>query len=201
MNTKPFASLRALPRPARDSAPQLTFATDPPTVTLLGTLPPDVGDCLGRIGVALQPEGADLTVLGTVNEPDRLFLHQLVRQHQPHLLLRYRHRCIVLGPFVVPGTNVCQGCLDAHEDDATTGEVIPRPAGLGHPQRIATWGGCAPSLGLLAAAWIACDVERYFLGQRPLTWSTTIELESQLGAITGTEYSRHPECACAWHSR
>lgn len=166
------------------------------TVRLIGALPPGLPALLDPTRVRGEGEPG-LLVIGTVGEPDRLMLHRLVRRGTPHLLLRYLGEGVVLGPYVVPGLTPCLGCLDAHADSQSPVPVA-RPVGLPDPIDVATTGGTTSSLAAVAAGWLACDIARHLAGERPTTWSATVELAPGLASITCLEWLRHPSCACSW---
>ncbi len=167
------------------------------TVRLMGALPPGLADLLPGAGAREDRERPGLLVLGTVGEPDRLLLHRLVRRRTTHLLLRYLDGGVVLGPYVVPGVTPCLGCLDAHADSLSP-VPIARPVGLPDPVDVTTAGGATGPLAAVAAGWLACDIARHRAGERPTTWSATVELAPGLASITCLEWLRHPDCACAW---
>ncbi len=172
--------------------------TDPtPSVALIGALPPGLPALLAGAGAREDRERPGLLVIGTVGEPDRLMLHRLVRRGAPHLLLRYLDGGVVLGPYVVPGLTPCLGCLDAHADSLSPAPVA-RPVGLPDPIDVATTGGTTGPLAAVAAGWLACDIARHCAGERPTTWSTTVELAPGLASVTCLEWLRHPSCACSW---
>ena len=51
------------------------------------------------------------------------------------------------------------------------------------------------TLLLLALAWAARDLGRWVEGDRPTTWSASVEL----GEVPRVQsWRRHPRCGCAW---
>lgn len=158
----------------------------------------EVGTTLVRMlretGVRDAPgPAATVTVVVTIGaEQRRETVDVLVQANRPHLLLTAVAGRLRLGPFVVPGLTACLRCLDEHLTDrdprhplVVEQHLIPDPAD--HPARAELQ---------LALAWAARDVVSLIEGNRPTTWSATVDLEPT-GPVT-QEWRRHPRCGCAW---
>lgn len=136
---------------------------------------------------------ATVTVVVTIGaEPRRETVDRLVQSNRPHLLLTGVAGRLRVGPFVVPGLTACLRCLDEHLTDrdprhplVVEQHLTPDPADL--PDRAEL---------RLALAWAARDVVTLIGGDRPTTWSATVDLEPT-GPLT-QQWRRHPRCGCAW---
>lgn len=149
---------------------------------------------LGEAGVHVTVgPAAALSVMVTIGaEPRRETVDALVRADRPHLLVTGVAGQLRIGPFVVPGLTACLRCLDAHLTDRD-----PR-----HPLVVEQH--LVPDLAdrpdraelQLALAWAARDVVALIGGERPSTWSTSVDLEP--GGPVSQRWRRHPGCGCAW---
>lgn len=149
---------------------------------------------LGLAGVRVAPGlAATVSLVVTIGaEPRRETIDELVRSERPHLLLTSAAGRLRVGPFVVPGLTACLRCLDEHITDrdprhplVVEQHLAPDPTDL----------PAQPDLQL-ALAWAARDVVCLISGDRPTTWSATVDVE-QDGPIT-QQWRRHPRCGCAW---
>lgn len=162
--------------------------------------PADLAHAAARLlraaGLALAGPGHTGTVDLVIadSEPARGRLDPAVRAGRPHLLVTGGPQGVRVGPFVVPGLTACVRCVDAH-----LGEADPRRATIveqctqpsdGVPPR-------DPALMALAVAWAVRDVVSLVDGDRPATWSTTVEVRPGL-AVERQAWTRHPHCGCAW---
>lgn len=136
---------------------------------------------------------AAIAVVVTIGaEPRREAVDALVQVDRPHLLVTAVAGRLRVGPFVVPGLTACLRCLDAHLTDRD-----PR-----HPLVVEQHLACdpadrpAPAELQLALAWAVRDVVALIGGERPTTWSTSVDLEPD-GPVT-QRWRRHPGCGCAW---
>lgn len=149
----------------------------------------------------LSLSGADdlpsVRLVGRAREPRRESVDDLVRVGEPHLLVRLVEGRVTVGPFVVPGRTACLRCVDAHladrdprrplvleqYADPAGGRSVPEPVG--------------PSL--LALAWAAAvqDLVTWVEGERPSSWSATLDIGPGL-ALTRSPWARHPHCGCSW---
>lgn len=134
-----------------------------------------------------------VTIVVTIGaEPRREEIDALVQADRPHLVLTAVAGRLRIGPFVVPGLTACLRCLDAHLTDrdarhplVVEQHLVPDPADRPSPGDLQ-----------LALAWAARDVARMLDGDRPTTWSATVDLEPT-GPVTSS-WRRHPGCGCAW---
>lgn len=149
---------------------------------------------LGEAGVhEASGAAAVLSVLVTIGaEPRRETVDTLVSADRAHLLVTGVAGRLRIGPFVVPGLTACLRCLDAHLTDhdprhplVVEQHLVPDPADRPDPADLQ-----------LALAWAARDVVALICGDRPSTWSTTIDLEP--GGPLSQRWRRHPGCGCAW---
>lgn len=144
--------------------------------------------------VEASPRGRETVrlLVSTGAEPRRDRLDESMRADRPHLLVTEVSGRIRLGPCVVPGLTACLRCLDAHHTDrdprhplVVEQHVEPDPADRApEPER------------QLALAWAVRDLVALVDGERPWTWSATIEIRAT-GPVR-QEWTRHPRCGCAW---
>jgi hypothetical protein len=152
---------------------------------------------LRQAGVTVSEPGgdSDLWLVASEGELTRSALDDLVRDGTPHLVLAGGLGSLRLGPFVLPGTTACLRCVDAGlaEDDPRRALVIEQvtlPPGVPGPPR-------DPALTQLAVGWAVRDLLRFIEGDRPSTWSTTIDI-GPTTTPTPHPWPRHPHCGCAW---
>ena len=145
-----------------------------------------------RVREAPEPVAAIVVAVTMGAEPRREAIDALVQADRPHLLLTSVAGRLRLGPFVVPGLTACLRCLDAHLTDrdprhplVVEQHLVPDPTD-----------GPAPADLQLALAWAVRDVVAMLGGERPTTWSATVDLEPT-GPVT-QGWQRHPGCGCAW---
>lgn len=125
-------------------------------------------------------------------EPRREVVDDSMQEDRPHLLVTEVAGRVRVGPCVVPGLTACLRCVDEHRTDRD-----PR-----HPllveQHLQPDPGdrAAEADRQLALAWAVRDLVALVEGDRPTSWSATIELRAD-GPVTRT-WSRHPRCGCAW---
>lgn len=125
-------------------------------------------------------------------EPRRDDLDRWMREDRPHLTVTALAGRTRLGPFVVPGVTACQRCVDEHLTDRD-----PR-----HPLLLEQHHASDPRDAVrtddlqLALAWAARDLAAWAEGQRPGSWSATVDVDDALP--TAHAWRRHPRCGCAW---
>ena len=135
----------------------------------------------------------DLVVVTSPGPLPRAVLDDWVHDGTPHLVLAGTGRpgSLRLGPLVVPGVTACQRCVDAAESahdprrSLVLEQLAVRPAAPLDPALVTT------GLG-----WAAREAAAYAAGERPLTWSTTVDLDGRAPSVTSWE--RHPHCGCVW---
>ncbi|HET9423257.1 MAG TPA: hypothetical protein VFO49_19115 [Nocardioides sp.] len=131
----------------------------------------------------------------TAAEPLRSEIDPLVREGAPHLLAVCGAAARV-GPFVVTGQTACLRCVDAHlaEPDPRRPLVVEQVA---RATADADDVPVDPTLEVLALAHAVRDLARYAEGDRPATWSATVDIDH--AAPAGRQvWERHPHCGCAW---
>ena len=152
----------------------------------------------GRLSVVTQrarrplPPGTP-TVLATGHlEVDRVLIADLMRDDDPHLVLRPLPQGLVVGPFVVPGRTSCLDCADRFRtaQDPTwprqlgplTGHEVAYPAGS------LNW--AAPLTVQQFAAW--------WRGSDPDLVDHTVTLNTDRWQQAWRAWPRHPTCPCRW---
>ena len=141
---------------------------------------------------AEQPPAVTLVV--SCGEPVRSRIDLLTRGDRAHLLVALLPHGARIGPFVAPGITACLRCVDAH-----LAEADPR-RGLVLEQLEDQTGRPVPADPVLAPAALAIAVRElttYAEGDRPATWSATVDLTSEL-AFPSRSWARHPHCGCTW---
>jgi hypothetical protein len=149
----------------------------------------------GGLGVAAPGELPSAWLLVAADEPPRGDIDPLVREGAPYLLVTCGAAARI-GPLVVPGETACLRCVDAHlaESDPRRPLVVEQAA------RAALGSDAAPvdpTLETLALVWAVRDLARYAEGDRPATWSATVDVD-HAGPAVRREWERHPHCGCAW---
>lgn len=150
--------------------------------------------------VVAADEAPTVALVLAVGEVDRDELDPWVRTGRPHLVLRLLEGTAVLGPFVEPARTACLRCLDAHQADEVHRAAV-LAAAHAHAARRRSDGVAEPvdsALATLAVAWAVRDLVTHAEGERPSTWSTTVQLSATLSSVTQAEWRRHPACGCNW---
>lgn len=167
----------------------------PARVSASISAPPALADELGALlraaGIAVTPDGP-VRVIVAHGALRRDTVDPLVRHGECHLLATVTPWGWELGPFVVPGVTACLRCVDAAraERDPHRGVVLDQVAAAAPP------GPVDPATRALGLAWLTRDLGAYGRGERPTTWSATIEVGE--GMPRRREWLRHPHCGCAW---
>lgn len=148
----------------------------------------------GLRGAGSKPSAALVLVGGEIR---RAHLDPLVQAGTPHLLITESEGVVRVGPFVEPGSTACLRCIDAAlgEADPRRGLIVEQLAGRRGPGPVAP--PHDPTLRLLALSLAVADLTAYVDGDRPVTWSTTIEVTPDL-TLPRTPWKRHPRCGCSW---
>lgn len=144
-----------------------------------------------------KPEtlAVDLTVVVAEGpEVDRAVTDHLLRQDEPHLLVRSLGDAVWVGPLVIPGRTPCLRCTD----------LTRAGADPGWPTVLAQLGRLRLRLPALLTGWAAAVAATQALafldGGRPETAGATMELTA---ADLRTElriWPSHAECGCGWQS-
>lgn len=188
------------PAPWRDAARTLLAASlvgtvaEDETAGATGARSPARGARAGRR--ADRPRRSGVSLVVSVGEPSRALVDDLVRDEVAHLLVALLPDRVRVGPLVEVGRTACLRCVDA-----TLGELDPRHA-LVVAQLVDAPAALVaepvdPALATLALAWAVREVASYVEGDRPTTWSTTLELDGT-GLPRPTRWERHPWCGCSW---
>lgn len=136
--------------------------------------------------------GAVALIVTTGAEPRRDSIDRLVQSDTPHLLVTAVAGRVRVGPCVVPGLSACLRCVDEHLTDRD-----PRHPLLVEQHLVADPEDRPPPADLgVGLAWAVRDLVALIEGDRPTTWSATVDLESGPPAIQS--WRRHPRCGCAW---
>lgn len=142
-----------------------------------------------------------LGLLVGVGEPPRELVDPWLRAGVPHLIVRVSEGRVLVGPFAEPGSTACLRCIDAHHADVdadwpllvrqhAVASARPRPDGVPEP--------VDPCVAAVALAWACRDLVTRADGRRPTSRSAVLTFDAELGAVSTTPWSRHPECACSW---
>ena len=150
---------------------------------------------LAGIRAGSRKPSAALVLVG--GEIRRAHLDRLVQSGTAHLLITESEGAVRLGPFVEPGSTACLRCIDAAlgEDDPHRALVVEQHAGHRGSGPVAP--PHDPALRLIALSMAVVDLAAYVDGDRPITWSATIEVTPDL-ALARTGWKRHPRCGCSW---
>jgi hypothetical protein len=140
-----------------------------------------------------SPAEIDLTVMvSDTAEADRLVAEDLVRQDQPHLVVRSAGDFVTVGPLVIPGRTACLRCTDLTRRDADSAW----PALLDQLTRLRL---PAPAALSSWAASIALTQALAFLrGGTPEAWGSTLELSEHDLVTRWRTWAAHPDCGCHW---
>ena len=157
----------------------------------------DTGARIATLSHWSKPEtvALDLTVVACERpEPDRAISDHLVRNDQPHLLVRCWGIGVSVGPLIVPGQTSCLRCADLSRSDAD-----PQwPGVLRQLSRLQI--DTPPSLHAWAASVAATQTLAFLYGELPESAGSTLEL-SWPGFVTRLRrWAAHPGCGCGWLS-
>jgi hypothetical protein len=135
----------------------------------------------------------NLTILACDRpEPDRVITDHLVRNDQPHLLVRSWGNGVSVGPLVVPGQTSCLRCADLARSDAD-----PQwPDVLRQLSR--TDIETPPALLAWAASVAAAQALAFLNGELPESASSTLELSWPDFVTRLRQWHAHPNCGCGW---
>lgn len=157
----------------------------------------DVGGRISTLSHWSKPEtvALDFTVVACDRpEPDRVISDHLVRNDQPHLLVRCWGNAVSVGPLVVPGHTSCLRCADLSRSD-----VDPQwPGVLRQLSRLQI--DTPAALHAWAASVAAAQTLAFLFGELPESAGSTLEL-SWPGFVTRLRrWAAHPSCGCGWQS-
>jgi len=186
-----------LDRPPPRAAPGRPPAAPPPALDLTaGTaVPPAARGRLTVVNHWSKPEDAAvaLTVVApdTV-EPDRTVTEWLVREDQPHLVLRLAGTAATVGPLVLPGRTPCLRCTDLTRRDLDP--AWPTLLAQLTTLRLPT----PPALLAWAAATAVVQVLARLQHSQPEVVGATLELDAGDHRSRWRAWPLHAECGCAW---
>lgn len=140
--------------------------------------------------------GVDLVVLADNLSADPRLVRDLQSAGVPHLPVRVRDGCGLIGPLVIPGLTSCLTCVDLHRTDRD-------PAWPALAAQLREVVGSADRPTLLATAALALSQVQQIIaavrgsgGAPPSTLNATVEVNVASSAITARRWVRHPLCGC-----
>ncbi len=148
---------------------------------------------------AVTSDSTDLVVLSDSLVVDPRMLRDLHAARIPHLPVRVRDGCGLVGPLVLPGVTSCLRCADLHRSDRDAG--WPAVAA-----QLRDTVGTADRATVLATAALALNqvdrvmdalrsgVEVHRAPHPPSTLDTTLEFDVNTGSTVARRWSRHPRC-------
>jgi hypothetical protein len=142
-----------------------------------------------------KPETArlDLSIIACDRpEHDRVITDHLMRDDQPHLLVRCWGSGVSVGPLVVPGQTSCLRCADLARSDADTQwsnvlRQLPRVQ-IESPPALLAW----------AAAVAAAQTLAFLHGDLPECAGSTLELGWPDFVTRLRPWPAHSHCGCGW---
>lgn len=165
------------------------------SLALCAELTSGSGTRLTSVNHWTKPDGTalDLTIIASESpEVDRLLTDQLLRQDQPHLLVRGHSAGVTVGPLVLPGRTSCLRCADLTRRDAD-----PHwPAVLAQLVRISS--PPPPSLVAWAASVATAQALALLGGAQPESAGATLEMDTSDFAMRLRSWPVHPGCGCGW---
>ena len=157
----------------------------------------DTGTTVSPLSHWSKPEAAmDLTIVACDQpELDRVITDHLVRNDQPHLVVRCRGKGVSVGPLVLAGQTSCLRCADLARSDAD-----PQwPTALRQLSRLRIV--CPPVLLAWAASVAAAQALGYLHGEVPEVAGATLELGWPDFVTRLRRWAVHPNCGCGWLSQ
>lgn len=140
-----------------------------------------------------EDEPVSLTIVtAETAEVDRAITDHLLREDQPHLMIRVQPSGAVVGPTVVPGRTPCVRCTDLTRRDADPAW----PLILAQLCRVR----CAspPVLTGWAAAVGAAQALAVLGGSLPQSAGATLELSRTDLVVSWRPWDTHAACGCSW---
>jgi hypothetical protein len=182
--------------PVRPSL-RVELTHDGPSTPLART----VNALLTGAGVAVGPD-ADLVVILSSGEPDRIALADAVRCRVTHLVVVLDGDMVRIGPLVVPGRTPCVGCTDLHRATWDPGWLALVPQFGRTVSRLGPM-GAPPADGGLAQHVAAAEVAATCLGfagapehgRAGPAQIRTIGPDRRVRVDSHAAF--HPRCACA----
>lgn len=139
---------------------------------------------------AIEP---DVEVLISAGEPARSAFETLATAGVIHLPVVLDERRVRIGPFVVPGTTPCLGCLDAllMSYDRTWAVLLPQ---FERPRLLPV--GLRDHVLMRAAAEVLDQIEALANHERPSTVGRALSIGPGLADIDQIDVPFSPECSC-----
>jgi ThiF family len=135
----------------------------------------------------------DLTIVATDRpEPDRVITEHLVRNDQPHLVVRCWGNGVSVGPLVVPGRTSCVRCADLSRSDADP----LWPVVLRQLSRLQI--ETPPTLLAWVASIAAAQSLAFLRGELPESAGSTLELSWPHFVTRLRRWPAHRNCGCSW---
>lgn len=145
-----------------------------------------------------KPEGVqvDLTIVACDQpEPDRVITDHLLRNDDPHVIVRCWGNGVSVGPLVVAGRTSCLRCADLARTDAD-----PHwPAVLRQLSRVRI--SAPAALHSWAASTAAAQVLAFLHGELPESAGATLEISWPTFVTRLRRWAAHPDCGCSWLSQ
>lgn len=180
-------------------AAELGPGTSRPTTSLpladLAPGPRPFGAELRRVNHWSKPEDelVRLTVVAADTvEPDRVVPEALMRDDQPHLVLRSAGTTVTVGPLVLPGRTACVRCTDLTRRDLDPAwpVLLPQLTVLRLPTPAVLLAWCAA----VAAAQVLAVLQ----DRLPEVAGATVELDLSDHLTRWRAWPRHVSCGCTW---
>lgn len=140
-------------------------------------------------GPGAEPLECDFAILSDDMAPDPRVVTDLVRTRTPHLQVRLRDGCGIVGPLVLPGRSSCLRCADLMRTSLDpqwphiAAQLLGRVGEASRPTILAT------------AAVALAQVEAFIGGRTPLA-NTTVEVDLSAHVMRRRTWTRHPLCDC-----
>lgn len=160
-----------------------------------------LGDGVDRLRELLEGSAVDVTdtgridlvVLCSAGPLPRAVVDPWLAEGTPHLVVSGTGvpGSVRVGPLVDPGRTACLRCVDASE-----AAQDPRRTLVLEQLALRSTAPVDPLTLELALAWAARDVTTFLAGERPPTWSATVDVHASAPAPRA--WPRHPDCGCCW---
>jgi hypothetical protein len=157
----------------------------------------ETGSTISTLSHWSKPEAAplDLTIVACDSpELDRVITDHLLRNDQPHLVVRCWGNGVSAGPLVLAGQTSCLRCADLARSDAD-----PQwPVVLRQLSRLRL--ESPPALLAWAASVAAAQALAFLHGELPESAGATLELSWPDYVTRLRHWPVHPSCGCSWLS-
>jgi hypothetical protein len=158
----------------------------------------DMETLIFPLGHWSKPEAVrlDLTIVACDQpELDRVITDHLLRNDDPHLVVRCWGNGVSVGPLVLAGQTSCVRCADLARSDAD-----PHwPSVLRQLSRIHL--DSPPALVAWAASTATTQALAFLSGELPESAGATLELSWPTFVTRLRHWAAHPDCGCSWLSQ